>query len=175
MTFEELKQKKDVLKSQMAEIQKEINKIIEQRKAKAAAVAAKHKEQQAAIRANIERLKEERRILNQQESSIANISAKLGIMNTRLQNQKIGSKEFEKTAKEVERLTKKLEEAKTKVDTLTNRTSTGSTKQAADHRRVAREIHSQNLYLQRLAQRLVALYSIRQVFSARTDNLLIFP
>lgn len=143
--------------------EKEINKIIEQRKAKAAAVAAKHKEQQAAIRANIERLKEERRILNQQESSIANISAKLGIMNTRLQNQKIGSKEFEKTAKEVERLTKKLEEAKTKVDTLTNRTSTGSTKQAADHRRVAREIHSQNLYLQRLAQRLVALYSIRQV------------
>lgn len=143
--------------------EKEINKIIEQRKAKAAVVAAKHKEQQAAIRANIERLKEERRILNQQESSIANISAKLGIMNTRLQNQKIGSKEFEKTAKEVERLTKKLEEAKTKVDTLTNRTSTGSTKQAADHRRVAREIHSQNLYLQRLAQRLVALYSIRQV------------
>lgn len=143
--------------------EKEINKIIEQRRAKAAAVAAKHKEQQAAIRANIERLKEERRILNQQESSISNISAKLGIMNTRLQNQKIGSKEFEKTAKEVERLTKKLEEAKTKVDTLTNRTRTGSTKQAADHRRVAREIHSQNLYLQRLAQRLVALYSIRQV------------
>ena len=143
--------------------EKEINKIIEQRKAKAAAVAAKHKEQQAAIRANIERLKEERRILNQQESSISNISAKLGIMNTRLQNQKIGSKEFEKTAKEVERLTKKLEEAKTKVDTLTNRTRTGSTKQAADHRRVAREIHSQNLYLQRLAQRLAALYSIRQV------------
>ena len=143
--------------------EKEINKIIEQRKAKAAAVAAKHKEQQAAIRANIERLKEERRILNQQESSISNISAKLGIMNTRLQNQKIGSKEFEKTAKEVERLTKKLEEAKTKVDTLTNRTRTGSTKQAADHRRVAREIHSQNLYLQRLAQRLVALYSIHQV------------
>lgn len=168
-----LKQRQDIIKNinQMlttaadAQVQreKEINNIIEQRKAKADAIAAKRKAEQAAIQGNIAKLKEERRILNQQESSIANITAKLQIQQQRLQSAKLGSSEFTKTAKEVERLTMKLEDAKRKVDEVTGRVVSGARQQ------VTRELGNQTTYLQRLIQRMVAYYSLRQIGNFLTN------
>ena len=75
-----------------AKREKEINAIIEQRKAKADAIAAKKKAEIQATQANIARLKDERRILNQQESSIANITAKLEIQRRKLNSANMGGK-----------------------------------------------------------------------------------
>lgn len=168
-----LKQRQDIIKNinQMlttaadAQMQreKEINRIIEQRKAKADAIAAKRKAEQADIQSNIAKLKEERRILNQQESSIANITAKLQIQQQRLQSAKLGSAEFTKTAKEVERLTIKLEQAKRKVDEVTGRVVSGARQQVAAHKQVTQELGNHSSYLQRLTQRMAAYWSIRQV------------
>lgn len=145
--------------------EKEINRIIEQRKAKAEAIAAKRKEEQAAIQANIARLKEERRILNQQESSIANITAKLQIYQRRLQTEKLGSQEFLKTANEVERLTLKLERAKQQVDAVTGRIVSGAKRQEDAYKSVNKELTNHTSYLQRLGQIMAAYWSVRQVFN----------
>lgn len=145
--------------------EKEINRIIEQRKSKADAIVTKRKEEQAAIQANIARLKEERRILNQQESSIANITAKLQIYQRRLQTEKLGSQEFLKTASEVERLTLKLERAKQQVDAVTGRIVSGAKRQEEAYKSVNKELTNHTSYLQRLGQRMAAYWSVRQVFN----------
>ena len=174
-----LKQRQDLLQkiNQMlttaadAQVQreKEINRIIEQRKAKADAILAKRREEQAAIRANIANLKAERRVLNQQENTIANISAKLQIQQKRLQTATLGSAEFTKTAKEVERLTIKLEKAKGKIDELTKRTIERNKQQADSFKAVAKEINNQTSYIERVGRRLLAYWSIQQVSSFLTN------
>ena len=174
-----LKQRQDLLQkiNQMlttaadAQVQreKEINRIIEQRKAKADAILAKRREEQAAIRANIANLKEERRVLNQQENTIANISAKLQIQQKRLQTATLGSAEFTKTAKEVERLTIKLEKAKGKIDELTKSTIERNKQQADSFKAVAKEINNQTSYIERVGRRLLAYWSIQQVSSFLTN------
>lgn len=138
--------------------EKEINRVIEQRKAKADAIAAKRKSEQAAIQANINKLKEERRILNQQESSVAAITAKLQIQQQRLQSAKFGSDAFNKAAKEVERLSKKLDEAKQKIDNLTGRTQSAASAQSAAVRQVNQEFQNQDGYVSRLLKRM-AVYA----------------
>lgn len=143
-----------------AKREKEINAIIEQRKAKADAIAAKKKAEVQATQANIAKLKEERRILNQQESSIANITAKLEIQRRKLNSADMGGKEFEKIAKEVERLTLKLEKANAKVRELTGQTQTGANKQAAAQRNVNMEYQKQTTYVERLIQRLMVYASL---------------
>lgn len=174
-----LKQRQDLLQkiNQMlttaadAQVQreKEINRIIEQRKAKADAILAKRREEQAAIRANIANLKAERRVLNQQENTIANISAKLQIQQKRLQTATLGSAEFTKTAKEVERLTIKLEKAKGKIDELTKRTIERNKQQSDSFKTVAKEINNQTSYIERVGRRLLAYWSIQQVSSFLTN------
>lgn len=141
----------------------EINRIIEQRKAKEDAVAAKRKAQQAAIQSNIARLKEERRILNQQESTIAAITAKLKIQQERLKNTKLGSEEFTKVAKEVGRLTDKLNEAKRKTDELTGRIRVGSDMQVKSNEEAVNSIRKSTTYIERLIKRMAVYYSIGQV------------
>lgn len=141
----------------------EINRIIEQRKAKEDAVAAKRKAQQAAIQSNIARLKEERRILNQQESTIAAITAKLKIQQERLKNTKLGSEEFTKVANEVGRLTDKLNEAKRKTDELTGRIRVGSDMQVKSNEEAVNSIRKSTTYIERLIKRMAVYYSIGQV------------
>lgn len=141
----------------------EINRIIEQRKAKEDAIAAKKKAQQAAIQSNIARLKEERRILNQQESTIAAITAKLKIQQERLKNTKLGSEEFTKVAKEVGRLTDKLNEAKRKTDELTGRIRVGSDMQVKSNEEAVNSIRKSTTYIERLIKRMAVYYSIGQV------------
>ena len=141
----------------------EINRIIEQRKAKEDAIAAKRKAQQAAIQANIARLKEERRILNQQESTIAAITAKLKIQQERLKNTKLGSEEFTKVANEVGRLTDKLNEAKRKTDELTGRIRVGSDMQVKSNEEAVNSIRKSTTYIERLIKRMAVYYSIGQV------------
>ena len=141
----------------------EINRIIEQRKAKEDAIAAKRKAQQAAIQSNIARLKEERRILNQQESTIAAITAKLKIQQERLKNTKLGSEEFTKVAKEVGRLTDKLNEAKRKTDELTGRIRVGSDMQVKSNEEAVNSIRKSTTYIERLIKRMAVYYSIGQV------------
>lgn len=168
-----LKQRKQILEEisklqfTSADAQKkrelEINKIIEQRKAKEYAIAAKRKAQQAAIQSNIARLKEERRILNQQESTIAAITAKLKIQQERLKNTKLGSEEFTKVAKEVGRLTDKLNEAKRKTDELTGRIRIGSDMQVKSNEEAVNSIRKSTTYIERLIKRMAVYYSIGQV------------
>lgn len=141
----------------------EINRIIEQRKAKEDAIAAKRKAQQAAIQSNIARLKEERRILNQQESTIAAITAKLKIQQERLKNTKLGSEEFTKVANEVGRLTDKLNEAKRKTDELTGRIRVGSDMQVKSNEEAVNSIRKSTTYIERLIKRMAVYYSIGQV------------
>lgn len=141
----------------------EINRIIEQRKAKEDSIAAKRKAQQAAIQSNIARLKEERRILNQQESTIAAITAKLKIQQERLKNTKLGSEEFTKVAKEVGRLTDKLNEAKRKTDELTGRIRVGSDMQVKSNEEAVNSIRKSTTYIERLIKRMAVYYSIGQV------------
>lgn len=168
-----LKQRKQILEEisklqfTSADAQKkrelEINRIIEQRKAKEDAVAAKRKAQQAAIQSNIARLKEERRILNQQESTIAAITAKLKIQQERLKNTKLGSEEFTKVANEVGRLTDKLNEAKRKTDELTGRIRVGSDMQVKSNEEAVNSIRKSTTYIERLIKRMAVYYSIGQV------------
>ena len=143
-----------------AEREKEINRIIEQRKAKADAIAAKRKAEQAAIQSNINKQKEERRILNQKESSINAINAKLEVMNRRLNSSNFKSGDFEKIAKEVERLTRKLDEARRKVAELTGQSTSGASKQAANARKVNEEYARQTTYLERLLRRMMVYASV---------------
>lgn len=145
--------------------EQEINRIIEQRKAKADAIAAKRKAEQAAIQSNIAKMKEERRILNQQESSVAAINAKLQIQQQRLQSAKFGSGAFDKAAKEVERLTKKLEDAKRKIDEVTGRTRQGASSQASSINGVTEAYKNQDGYVSRLIKRLAVYASFSAVGS----------
>lgn len=147
------------------EREREINRIIEQRKAKADAIAAKRKAEQAAIQSNIAKMKEERRILNQQESSVAAINAKLQIQQQRLQSAKFGSGAFDKAAKEVERLTKKLEEAKRKIDEVTGRTRQGASSQTSAINGVTEAYKNQDGYVSRLIKRLAVYASFSAVGS----------
>ncbi len=145
--------------------EQEINRIIEQRKAKADAIAAKRKAEQAAIQSNIAKMKEERRILNQQESSVAAINAKLQIQQQRLQSAKFGSGAFDKAAKEVERLTKKLEDAKRKIDEVTGRTRQGASSQTSAINGVTEAYKHQDGYVSRLIKRLAVYASFSAVGS----------
>lgn len=145
--------------------EREINRIIEQRKAKADAIAAKRKAEQAAIQSNIAKMKEERRILNQQESSVAAINAKLQIQQQRLQSAKFGSGAFDKAAKEVERLTKKLEDAKRKIDEVTGRTQQGTSSQTSSINGVTEAYKNQDGYVSRLIKRLAVYASFSAVGS----------
>lgn len=145
--------------------EQEINRIIEQRKAKADAIAAKRKAEQAAIQSNIAKMKEERRILNQQESSVAAINAKLQIQQQRLQSAKFGSGAFDKAAKEVERLTKKLEDAKRKIDEVTGRTRQGASSQTSAINGVTEAYKNQDGYVSRLIKRLAVYASFSAVGS----------
>lgn len=147
------------------EREREINRIIEQRKAKADAIAAKRKAEQAAIQSNIAKMKEERRILNQQESSVAAINAKLQIQQQRLQSAKFGSGAFDKAAKEVERLTKKLEDAKRKIDEVTGRTRQGASSQASSINGVTEAYKNQDGYVSRIIKRLAVYASFSAVGS----------
>lgn len=145
--------------------EQEINRIIEQRKAKADAIAAKRKAEQAAIQSNIAKMKEERRILNQQESSVAAINAKLQIQQQRLQSAKFGSGAFDKAAKEVERLTKKLEDAKRKIDEVTGRTRQAASSQTPAINGVTEAYKNQDGYVSRLIKRLAVYASFSAVGS----------
>lgn len=145
--------------------EKEINRIIEQRKAKADAIAAKRKAEQAAIQKNIDRLKEERRILNQQESSLNAINAKLQIQQQRLNAARFGSADYTKALNEVARLTQKLDEAKKKIDGLTKSTESGAQRQATAHSQVNKALSTQSSYIERLVKRLAVYYSLQQVGS----------
>lgn len=145
--------------------EQEINRIIEQRKAKADAIAAKRKAEQSAIQSNIAKMKEERRILNQQESSVAAINAKLQIQQQRLQSAKFGSGAFDKAAKEVERLTKKLEDAKRKIDEVTGRTQQGASTQTSSINGVTEAYKNQDGYVSRLIKRLAVYASFSAVGS----------
>lgn len=145
---------------QQAEREKEINKIIEQRKAKADAIAAKRREEQATIRANVAKMKEERRILNQQESSISAINAKLQIQQKRLSSANLNGSDFTKIAKEVERLTKKLDEAKRKVAELTKQSASGASTRAKSTRKVTEEYSKQLGYIDRLVRRMAVYASV---------------
>ena len=142
-----------------AEREQQINRIIEQRRKKQEAIVAKRKEEQAAIQRNIANLKAERRILVQQENSIANITAKLRIQQERLNNAQFGSNEFKRAADEVERLTKKLEEAKEKIET----TSEAEKKRAAAARSTTEAYKTQDTYISRLLKRTAVLFSIATV------------
>lgn len=143
--------------------EKEINRIQEQRKAKAQAIADKKKSETKAVQANIAKLKEERRVLNQQESSIKAITDKLNIMQRRLNSTNMKSGEFEKVAKEVERLTAKLDKANQKVRELTGQTTSGASRQAADARLVSQEYSRQYTYLDRLVRRMAVYASIGMI------------
>lgn len=135
--------------------EQEINRVIEQRKAKQDAIVAKRKAEQAAIQANIAKLKEERRVLTQQENSVANITAKLQIQQQRLNSANLNSKEFQKIAAEVERLSKKLEQANAKVREMTG--------QKGKLGELTNEYGKQSSYLERLAKRMVLYASVHQV------------
>lgn len=135
--------------------EKEINRVLEQRKAKATALANKRKAEQAAIRANVANMKEERRILNQQESSISAINAKLQIQRKRLESANLNGSDFTKIAKEVERLTKKLEEARRKMAELT-----GKKVSAKNVRKVTEEYSKQLGYIDRLVRRMAVYASV---------------
>ena len=152
-----------------AQREKEINRIIEQRKAKADAIAAKRKAEQAAIQSNIAKMKEERRILNQQESSIANITAKLQIQQQRLQSAKLGSGQFDKIAKEVERLTRKLEAAQKRVDELTGKTKSGADTQSSAINKTTNAFRNQETYVSRLIKRLAVYAGFQQISSFLTN------
>ena len=143
--------------------EKEINRIQEQRKAKAQAIADKKKAETKAVQDNIAKLKEERRVLNQQESSIKAITDKLNIMQRRLNTTNMKSGEFEKIAKEVERLTKKLDEAKRKVAELTGQSTSGSSTQARNARKVSDEYSRQLGYVDRLIRRMAIYTSIGMI------------
>lgn len=135
--------------------EKEINRVVEQRKAKTTALANKRKAEQAAIRANVAMMKEERRILNQQESSISAITAKLQIQRKRLESTNLNGSNFAKIAKEVERLTKKLEEARKKMAQLS-----GQKMSTKNVRKVTEEYSKQFSYIDRLVRRMAVYASV---------------
>lgn len=141
--------------------EKEVNRIIEQRKAKQDAIIAKQKTEQAVIQAKINKLKEERRVLTQQESSIDAITAKLRIQQRRLNAADINSTQFSKIAAEVKRLTQRLEELKKKTDEATGKAYKGKT--SADE--VSGAFRNQATAIQRAATRLAAYFTIHSVFN----------
>ena len=145
------------------EREKEINRIQEQRKAKAQAIADKKKNETKAVQANIAKLKEERRVLNQQESSVQAITDKLNIMRQRLNATSMKSGEFDKIAKEVERLTKKLDETRKKIAELTGQSTSGSSTQARNARKVNEEYTKQLGYVDRLIRRMAVYGSISMI------------
>ena len=133
--------------------EKEINAVIEQRKAKQAQIKAQHQAELAALkqkRAENDRI---RKVLAGQENTISNITAKLQIQQQRLSTTEVGSAKFEKIAKEVERLTNKLEDANKKMRELTGQTTKSTDKQVAAY-------NKQTTYLERLIKRLAVYASI---------------
>jgi hypothetical protein len=151
------------------EREKQISQIQEQRKAKADAIAAKKRAETQAAQANIAKLKEERRILNQQESSVAAITAKLQVMQQRLNTANMKSGQFEQIAKEVQRLTEKLERAKAKIAELTGQTVSGANKQASSVNKVSQEFKKQDTYVSRLIKRLAVYAGFQQISSFLTN------
>lgn len=139
--------------------EKEINRVIERRKAQTDAVAAKQKAEQAAIQATIAKRKEEHRILVQQENTVANITAKLQLQRQRLNSTDLNSEQFKKIAAEVERLTKKLEQANNKVRELTGRTP----EQEKGVDKVTDSFRKQETYVSRLIKRLAVYASYSAV------------
>lgn len=143
--------------------EKELSRIQEQRKARAQAIADKRKAETQAVQKNIAAQKEERRILNQKESSIKSITDKLAIMQRRLNSTDIKSGGFEKIAKEVERLTRKLDEYKRKIAEATERSTSGSSTQAKNARKVSQEYSRQLGYIDRLIRRMAVYASVGMI------------
>lgn len=148
--------------------EKEINRVIERRKAQADAIAAKNKAEQAAIRANIAKRKDEQRILVQQENTVKNIADKLQIQRQRLNSTDLNSKEFQRIAAEVERLTKKLEQANNKVRELTGEQKKAG-RQKKDIDGVTDAFRKQETYVSRLIKRLAVYASFSAVGNFLTN------
>ncbi|MDE6535195.1 MAG: hypothetical protein K2K82_04200 [Muribaculaceae bacterium] len=122
------------------------------------AANAENKARQVAYNARIKQGKETQRILQAEENSIANITAKLQVQQQRLQSANLGSAKFNKIAEEVKRLTQELDKANKKMRDLTGATTTASATQAAAVHQVTEEFKNQDGYISRLLKRM-AVYA----------------
>ncbi len=138
--------------------EKEINRVIEERKKKQNELKAKHQAELEALKQKRIANDKIRAILAGQENTIKNISQKLQIQKARLESTNLDGAKFEKIAKEVERLTEKLDKARKKMAELTGESTSGSSKRASNARKVNQEYSKQLGYLDRLVRRM-ALYT----------------
>ncbi len=132
------------------------------------AANAENKARQAAYNARRKQGLETQRILQKEAKSIADITVQLQIQQQRLNTANVGSAKFNKIAGEVKRLTAELDKANQKMRELTGQTTSGAARQASAVKQVSKEFRHQSSYLQRLTQRMVAYWSIRQVGSFLT-------
>lgn len=103
------------------------------------------------------------RLLNLEENTVNNIQRKLAYYQSKLNGQTLDSKGFERTAKEIERLTRLLDEARRKIADMTGQSTSGASKQAANARKVNEEYSKQLTYIDRLVRRMAVYASIGMV------------
>ncbi|MCM1223217.1 MAG: hypothetical protein NC548_53070, partial [Lachnospiraceae bacterium] len=142
--------------------EKEINAVIEQRRAKEEQIKAARQAQLAQLkqkRAENDRI---RKILAAEENTVAAITAKLQVQQQRLNSASIGSNKFNKVSAEVERLIKKLDEAKAKIAEVT-----GQGKPNVD--KVTEAFKTQDGYVSRLIKRLAVYASFQSVSTFLTS------
>lgn len=97
---------------------------------------------------------EERRILARNENTIANVQAKLQVMQERLSRQMVGTTMFKQAAEEVKRLSERLRELQVESDKITGKqtAASGAVRNTND------EFKQQETYVSRLLKRL-AVYA----------------
>lgn len=143
--------------------EKEINRVIEQRKAKEKEAKAAHQQELAALAKKREANDRIRKILAAEENTIKSITAKLQVQQNRLNATDVSSKKFERIAKEVERLTKLLDEARRKMADMTGQSTSGTSRQAANARKVNEEYTKQLGYIDRLIRRMAVYGSVGMI------------
>ena len=141
---------------QQSEREREINKIIESRR-------AKQKAHSDAVRQTVQARKQERTMLMASEKTVDNITKKLQHWQTKLNSTNLGSAEFTKIAKEVERLTRKLDQYKQKIAEATGQSTSGASRQAANARKVNEEYSKQLGYIDRLIRRMAVYGSVGMI------------
>lgn len=103
------------------------------------------------------------KLLNLEETTVNNIQKKLEYYQNKLNGQTIDSKGFNRTAKEIERLTKLLDEARRKIADLTGQSTSGASRQAANARKVSMEYNKQLGYIDRLIRRMMVYGSFSMI------------
>ena len=111
---------------------------------------------------NVEKQRKTNAILQAQENTIENITAKLKHWRSVMNSSELNGQQFRKAAEEVRRLSKSLEEAKNRVDNLTGK--------AKSVNKLTQEFANQEGYVSRLIKRL-AVYAGYEQFTNLLTNI----